>query len=74
MIFRYDVCLEEYMDLSPTLINGTKSKHTGPMRRTKKSESKKKLNNKSHILFNTTQYKIGYNLAVTKDSRIFMYL
>ena len=25
---RYDVCLEEYMDLSLRLINGTKSKHT----------------------------------------------
>ena len=26
--FRYDICLEEYMDLSLTLISGTKSKHT----------------------------------------------
>ena len=42
MIFRYNVCLEEYMDLSLRLINGTKSKHTKPMRRTKRIESKKK--------------------------------
>ena len=28
MIFRYNVCLEEYMDLSPRLISGTKSEHT----------------------------------------------
>ena len=42
MVFRYDVCLEEYMDLSPRLISGTKSKYTEPMRRTKRSESLKK--------------------------------
>ena len=40
-IFRYNVCLEEYMDLSQRLISGTKSKHIEPMKRTKKSESKK---------------------------------
>ena len=46
IIFRYDVFLEEYMDLSPRLISYTKSKHIEPMRRTNKSESqKKKLNN-----------------------------
>ena len=28
MGFRYDVYLEEYMDLSPRLISGTKSEHT----------------------------------------------
>ena len=38
-IFRYDVCLEEYMDLSPRPVSGTKSEHTEPMRRTKRSES-----------------------------------
>ena len=42
MIFRYNFCLEEYMDLSPRLISGTESKHTEPMRRTKKSASKTK--------------------------------
>ena len=40
-VFRHDVCFEEYMDLSPRLISGSKSKHTKPMRRTKRSESKK---------------------------------
>ena len=39
MVFRNKVCLKEYMDLSPRLINGTKSEHTESMRRTKKSES-----------------------------------
>ena len=33
-VFRYDVCLEEYMDLSPRLISGTKLEHVEPMRRT----------------------------------------
>ena len=42
MIFKYNACPEEYMDLSPRLISGTKSEHTEPMRRTNKSESKKK--------------------------------
>ena len=42
MVSRYDVCLEEYMDLSPRLISGTKSEHIEPMRRTKRSERKKK--------------------------------
>ena len=45
MVFGYDVCLEEYMDLLLRLINGTKLENTEPMRRTKKSKSKKKLNN-----------------------------
>ena len=45
MAFRYDICLEEYMNLSSRLISGTKSKHTKPMKRTKKSKSKKKLDN-----------------------------
>ena len=40
-VFRYNVCLEEYMDLSPSLISGTKSEHAEPMRRTKRSESQK---------------------------------
>ena len=44
-IFRYNVCLEEYMDLSPRLKSGTTSEDTKPMRRTKKSGSQKKLNN-----------------------------
>ena len=42
IVCRYNVCLEEYMDLSLGLINGTKSKHTKPMRRAKRSENKKK--------------------------------
>ena len=43
IIFRYNVCLEKYMDLSPRLKSGTTSKDTKPMRRTKRSGSKKKL-------------------------------
>ena len=46
MVFRYNVCLEEYMDLSSRLISGNKLEHIESMRRTKRSESKKKLNNK----------------------------
>ena len=45
MVFRYNVCLEEYMDLSARLINGTKSKDIEPMKRTKRSGSKKIINN-----------------------------
>ena len=45
MVSEYDVYLEEYMDLSPTLINGTKVEHKEPIRRTKGSENKKKVNN-----------------------------
>ena len=41
-VFRYDICLEEYMNLSLRLLSGTKSKHVEPMRRTKRSMSKKK--------------------------------
>ena len=41
MVFRYDICLEEYMDLSPRLKNGTKSEHIERMKRTKWSESQK---------------------------------
>ena len=42
IVFKYDVCLKEYMDLSPRLISGTKSEHIKPMRRAKRSESIKK--------------------------------
>ena len=45
VVFRYNVCLEEYMDLSVRLRSGTTSKDTKPMRRTKRSGSQKKLNN-----------------------------
>ena len=45
MVFGYNVCLEEYMDLSPRSISGTKSKHIKPTRRTKKRESQKKKKN-----------------------------
>ena len=41
IVFRYNVCLEEYMDLSPRLTSGTTSQDTKPMRRTKRSGSKK---------------------------------
>ena len=34
VVFRYNVCLEEYMDLSSKLISDTKSEHIEPMRRT----------------------------------------
>ena len=46
MVSRYDVCLEEYMDLSLRLISGTKSEHIEPMRRAKRSESQKEKNTK----------------------------
>ena len=68
-LVRNDVCLKEYMNLSPRLRSGTTSKDTKPMRRTR-SRSQKNLNN-THIFLNTTKYKIGYNLALTKDSHIF---
>ena len=38
-VFKYNVFLEEYMDLSPRLISGTKSENIESMRRTKRSES-----------------------------------
>ena len=44
IIFRYDVCLEKYMDLSLRLRSGT-TKDTEPMRRTRRTGSQKKLNN-----------------------------
>ena len=40
-VFRYDVYIKEYMDLSPRLISGTKSEYIEPMKRTKRSDSKK---------------------------------
>ena len=42
MVFRYDVCIEEYIDLSPRLRSGTTLEDIEPMRRTRRSESKKK--------------------------------
>ena len=42
MVFRDNVCLEEYMNLSPRLVNGTKIEDTKSMRRTKRSGSQKK--------------------------------
>ena len=45
-IFRYNVCLEEYMDLSSRLRCGTTSEDIKPMRRTRRSGSQQKnLNN-----------------------------
>ena len=40
-VSRYNVCLEKYMDLSLRLRSGTTSKDTEPMRRTRRSGSKK---------------------------------
>ena len=71
-VSRYVVCLEEYMDLSLRLISNTKLEHSEPMRRAKRS-ARNKTKEKSHILLNTLEYRIGYNLALTKDSHIFMY-
>ena len=45
MAFRYDVCLEEYMDLSPRLRSGTTSKDTKPKRQQGVVGVKRKLNN-----------------------------
>ena len=42
MLFRYDTCLEEYMDLLLRLVNGTTSKDTQPMRRIAKRRSQNK--------------------------------
>ena len=42
-IFRYDVCSEEYMDLILSLVSGTKSTNTEPMKRTERRGGKKKL-------------------------------
>ena len=46
-LLKYNVCLEENMDLSSRLISGTKSKHTEPTRRTNGNESRK---NKNYII------------------------
>ena len=40
-IFRYDVCLEEYMDLLLRLVNGNTSEGTKPMRRTRSGSQEK---------------------------------
>ena len=42
VVFRYDVCLEEYMDLSPRLISGIASEDIELMKRAKRIGSKKK--------------------------------
>ena len=42
-IFRYNVCFEEYMDLSPRSISGIMSKVIELIRSTKRSGSQKKL-------------------------------
>ena len=44
-IFRYNVCLEEYMNLSPRFRSGTTLENKKPMRRTRRSGSQKKSNN-----------------------------
>ena len=43
LIFRYDVYLEEYMNLSLTSISGITSKDTKPTRKTERSGSNKNL-------------------------------
>ena len=45
MVFRYNVCFEKYMNLSPRLRSGTTLEDTKSMRKTRRSGSKKKLNN-----------------------------
>ena len=70
-VSKYNVYLEKYMDLSLRLRSGTTSEDIEPMRRTRRSGSKKKIKYYSHILLNTTKYRIAYNLALTKDSCIF---
>ena len=42
IVFRYDICIEEYMDLSLRLRGGTTSEDIEPMRRTRGSGSIKK--------------------------------
>ena len=42
MVFRYNVCLEDNMDLSLRLRSGTTSKDTKPMRRTENNGSQNK--------------------------------
>ena len=64
MVSRYDVCLEKYMDLLVRLRSGTISEDTKPMRMTRRSISKKNLNN-THILLNTTKYRIGLTHVFT---------
>ena len=44
MVFRYDVCLEKYMNLSVRLINGTELKGTKPKRRIESIGSKQNNN------------------------------
>ena len=73
IISRYNVCLEKYMDLLVRLRTDTTSEDTEPMRRTRRSESQKKIKLYSHILLNIVKYRIGYILALTKDSHIFTY-
>ena len=42
-VFRYNVCLEEYMDQLPRSVSGTILEDTEPMKRTKRSGSQKKI-------------------------------
>ena len=42
MVFKYNVCFEECMDLSPRSVNGTTLEETEPIRRTNRSGSQKK--------------------------------
>ena len=57
-IFRYNVCLEKYMDLKPRLRSGTTLEDTEPIRMTKRSGSLKK---EIIILSHTLQYSKIWN-------------
>ena len=69
-ISKYDVCLENYMDLSVRLRSGTTSKDAKPVRRTRRSGSQflKKI-----ILSHTPQYSKIQNWLQPCSSKGFMY-
>ena len=60
-VFRYNVCLVEYMDLSPRLRSGTTSNDIEPMRRTRRSGSPN--NNNNTLTYSSIQQNI--ELATT---------
>ena len=55
MVFRYDVCLEEYMDLSSRSISGSKSEDVEPMRSTERRGSQKKKNLNNNLTYSSIQ-------------------
>ena len=72
MVFRYDVFLEENVDLSSRLISGTESEHTEPMRRTRGVRVKQ--NNNLAYSSMHQNIELATTLLFTKNSRIFTYL